>query len=85
LVLLVGCSYLVSVLRETPARFEFALSHHAGTACPDIMTLMMSSAKVRDLRRPLYDDLGFVAFSGTPSYQIVEYGPSRGQKIDIAD
>jgi hypothetical protein len=42
--------------------------------------LMIASAKVRDLRRSLYDDLGFVAFSGTPSYQVIDYGRPAGRQ-----
>lgn len=74
LALLIGCSYLVTVSYEAPARFEFALTHYSGTDCPDVATLLMLSASLRDARRPLYDDLGFVAFSGTPAYQVVELG-----------
>lgn len=72
LALLVASTYLVHVARLTPARFLFSLGQHAGATCPDTTALMAFGPKLRDVRRPLSDDLGFVAFSGTPSYQLVE-------------
>jgi hypothetical protein len=77
LALLIACSYLVAVAHESPARFSFVLTHHSGTDCPDVTTLGMFSSRLRVARKPLYDDLGFVAFSGTPSYQVVELGGPR--------
>jgi len=73
LALTVNLTYLVSVQRVTPARFTFKLKMHFGSnSALDVRALREFGPLLKHHRQPLHDDLGIVAFSGVPSYQVVE-------------